>query len=251
VFEIIPAIDLRDGRCVRLFQGDYDRETVFGNDPVAMAQHWASLGARRLHVVDLDGARKGRPVQLALVSKMARAVAIPIELGGGLRTLEGLRAGLEAGAARLVIGTAAIDADDGYVERSFRAACLEEFGEKVIVGLDARDGMLAVRGWTEATQRSAFEFARVLRDEGFGRVIYTDISRDGALSGPNLEHLSQLIRLGGLAIIASGGIRSIQDLQAVADTGAEGAIVGQALYGGALDLVEAQRRLAPSVGGTA
>jgi phosphoribosylformimino-5-aminoimidazole carboxamide ribotide isomerase len=251
MFEIIPAIDLRGGRCVRLFQGDYARETVFGEDPVAMARYWAALGARRLHVVDLDGAREGRSVQLPLVGKMVQAVQIPIELGGGLRTLADLRSALAVGVERLVIGTAALGAGEGSAGERFRAACRKEMSGRVIVGLDARAGKLAVRGWTQTTQRDTFEFARVLRDEGFGRVIYTDISRDGALSGPNVEHLTRLLGLDGLAVIASGGIRSIEDLQAVASAGAEGAIVGQALYSGDLDLVEAQARLAASAGASA
>jgi phosphoribosylformimino-5-aminoimidazole carboxamide ribotide isomerase len=232
---------------VRLFQGDYARETVFGDDPVAMARRWASLGALRLHVVDLDGARAGRPMQLGLVSEMARAVSIPIELGGGLRSPEDLRAALEAGVERVVIGTAAIGNGDDLDRQRFRSACRDELAGQVIVGLDARDGALAVRGWTETTRQDAFEFARVLRDEGFGRVIYTDISRDGALSGPNLEHLKRLLSLDGLAVIASGGIRSVEDLRAVAGAGAEGAIVGQALYGGDLDFVQAHRQLAETM----
>jgi phosphoribosylformimino-5-aminoimidazole carboxamide ribotide isomerase len=232
-FAILPAIDLRGGRCVRLFQGDYDRETVFGDDPLAMVSHWESRGARWLHLVDLDGARLGRPVQLELIGRMIEAASVPVQIGGGLRCLADVGAALEAGAARVVLGTAAIG--DGSA-RDFRLACLERFGPRVVVGLDARDGRLAVRGWTEMTELEAFAFAERLRTEGFERIVYTDIARDGALSGPNLEHLTRLAGDSGLAVIASGGIGSIDDLIAVQRTGAEGAIVGQALYTGALSL---------------
>ena len=249
MFEVIPAIDLRAGRCVRLFQGDFARETVFGDDPVGMARRWAGLGAGRLHLVDLDGAKAGAPVQLALVAQIAASVDVPVELGGGLRTEADVDRALQAGVDRVVLGTAAVANPDDATAARFRAACLERHGERVAIGLDAREGRLAVRGWQETTSADAFSFAERLRGEGFVRVIYTDISRDGALSGPNLEHIRRLCEIDGLAVIASGGVSQIGDLEALATTGAEGAIVGQALYSGAFILDEALARLGGGVGG--
>ena len=248
MFEVIPAIDLRAGRCVRLFQGDFARETVFGDDPVAMARRWAGMGAGRLHLVDLDGAKAGAPVQLALVAQIAAAVDVPVELGGGLRTEADVDRALEAGVDRVVLGTAAVANPDEATAARFRGASLDRHGERVVIGLDARDGRLAVRGWQETTSADAFKFAERLRSEGFGRVIYTDISRDGALSGPNLEHIRRLCEIDGLAVIASGGVSQIGDLEALAAIGAEGAILGQALYSGAFTLDEALARLG-GVGG--
>lgn len=239
MLQIIPAIDLRGGRCVRLYQGDYARETVFGDDPAEMARHWESLGAERLHVVDLDGARQGSPVQLALVGRIVGAVEIPIQLGGGLRSAEDVRAAFEVGIDRAVLGTAAIGSERDDSGRAFRLACLAVHPERLVIGLDARDGRLAVQGWTESTSIDAFELAGRLRGEGFQRIIYTDISRDGALSGPNTDHLRRLAAIPGLAVIASGGIASLADLEALIDIGTEGAIVGQALYTGAISLPEA------------
>lgn len=248
-FELIPAIDLRDGRCVRLFQGNFERETIFGDDPVAMARHWATLGATRLHVVDLDGARAGAPLQLALVARIAAAVEVPIELGGGLRTEEDVARALEAGAGRVVLGTAALANPDEASAERFRRACLDRHAERIVIGLDARAGRLALRGWQVTTDADPFGFAARLRAEGFRRVIYTDIARDGALVGPNLAHIRRLCRIPGLAVIASGGVSRVGDLEALMRAGAEAAIVGQALYTGALSLVEALERLgAPVVG---
>lgn len=243
MFEIIPAIDLRGGRCVRLFQGDYGRETVYGDDPVAMARHWQQLGARRLHVVDLDGARAGAPVQLQLVARMVRAVDVPVQLGGGLRTIGDIASALDAGVERVVLGTAAIQSDSAD-PATFRRACLEQFGARVVLSLDARGGQLAVRGWTETTGLDVFSFAHRLRDEGFQRIVYTDISRDGALNGPNVAHIRRLVEIEGLAVIASGGIHRVDDILALVEAGAEAAIVGTALYQGAIDLPTAQASLA-------
>lgn len=244
MFELIPAIDLRGGRCVRLFQGDFDRETVFGHDPIAMARRWQGLGAERLHVVDLDGARAGEPLQLDLVARVADAVAIPVQLGGGLRRPEHVEAAFAAGVDRVILGTAAIGQGDDPGARAFRLSCLDRHGDRVVIGLDARDGRLAIQGWTESTGSDAFAFASGLRREGFSRVVYTDISRDGALTGPNLPHLERLTAIDGLAVIASGGIGCLDDLAALAEGRVAGAIVGQALYTGAIVLPEALDRLA-------
>lgn len=237
--EIIPAIDLRGGRCVRLFQGDFGRETVFGQDPPAMAQRWAGLGARRLHLVDLDGARTGAPVQLDVVAAITRAVEIPIQLGGGMRAIEHLEAAFAAGVERIVLGTAAVGLGEDDPATRFRLDCLDRFGDRIVIGLDAREGNLAVRGWVETTALDAFEFAAGLAREGFRRIIYTDIGRDATLTGPNLEHLERLTTINGLAIVASGGVSSTDDLLRLLSTRVESAIVGQALYAGAIDLSEA------------
>jgi phosphoribosylformimino-5-aminoimidazole carboxamide ribotide isomerase len=243
MFEIIPAIDLRDGRCVRLLQGDFARETIYGDDPVAMARHWQSAGASRLHVVDLDGALEGEPVQLALVEEVVRAIRVPVQVGGGLRSLKHVDAALSIGVERVILGTAAIGRGNEQQAAAFRRECLVKHGGRVLIGLDARDGKLAVQGWNETTQQDVFDFARRLRDEGFERIIYTDIERDGALSGPNLDHIHRLTNVQGLSVIASGGIGSLDDLLALARAGAEGAIVGQALYTTAISLPEALQRL--------
>lgn len=237
-FQLIPAIDLRGGRCVRLYQGDYAQETVYGRDPVAMARRWAELGAERLHVVDLDGAREGRPVQLDVAGAMARAVGIPVQLGGGLRDLNAIRAALEAGVERVVLGTAAIESHD------LRRVALDHFGERIVIGLDTRDGKLAARGWTAATELDAIGFAERIAEEGAKRVVYTDIARDGTLEGPNLAGLRRMAEVPGLAVIASGGVGRLEDVLALAETGAEGAIVGKALYAGSLDFQAALRALA-------
>jgi phosphoribosylformimino-5-aminoimidazole carboxamide ribotide isomerase len=237
--EVIPAIDLRGGRCVRLFQGDFDRETVFGQDPSAMAQRWERLGAGRLHLVDLDGARAGQPVQLELVARVVRAVQIPVELGGGMRSVEHVEAALAVGVERVVLGTAAIGVGPDHPATRFRASCLDRFGERVVAGLDAREGLLAVRGWVETTALDVFDFAARLANEGFRRIIYTDIGRDATLTGPNLPHLERLTTIDGLAVIASGGVSSTADLLRLGETGVEAAIVGQALYAQAIDLSEA------------
>jgi phosphoribosylformimino-5-aminoimidazole carboxamide ribotide isomerase len=243
MFEIIPAIDLRAGRCVRLLQGDFARETVYGDDPIAMTRHWQELGAPRLHVVDLDGALAGAPVQLPLVEKIVRAAQIPIQFGGGLRNLQQVDAALNIGVDRVVLGTAAIGGRDGQPASAFRRGCLARHDGRIVIGLDARDGKLAIDAWKHTTQRDVFDFARRLRDEGFERVIYTDIKRDGALSGPNVQDIDRLARIPSLAVLASGGISSLADLMALARTGAEAAIVGQALYSGAIKLPHAVQQL--------
>lgn len=235
--EIIPAIDLRNGRCVRLYQGDYAQETVFSDDPVGMARHWESLGASRLHIVDLDGAARGEPVNAAVVEAIARAIAIPIQVGGGLRTLETIEHTLALGANRVILGTAAVDDQDLVAE-----AC-RRLGEAIVVGVDARDGMVAVRGWREGSGIVAEALVQRMASLGVRRIVYTDIARDGTLGGPNFEATAALASNSKIPIIASGGIASLDDLRRLAEIGVEGAIVGRALYTGALDLREAIERL--------
>jgi phosphoribosylformimino-5-aminoimidazole carboxamide ribotide isomerase len=232
-FSIIPAIDIKDGRCVRLYQGDYEQVTVFDHDPVAVARKWEQQGAQRLHVVDLDGAKAGRPVNAQVVFAIVRAIGIPVQLGGGLRDHGAVEAALNLGVARVVLGTAAIR-EPGLIGR-----LVEEFGERVIVGIDARDGWVAAQGWTETAQIRADDLTRRMGELGVRSVIYTDISRDGTLRGPNVEGVRALVQPDGPEIIASGGVSRSEDLLALAETGAAGVIVGRALYTGAIELPQA------------
>lgn len=229
---VIPAIDLRGGRCVRLYQGDYARETVVGDDPVAMARHWAAAGARLLHVVDLDGARAGRPVQLDLVARICAALAIPVELGGGPRTAGDVAAMLAAGVDRVILGTVALE------QPALVTAMLERHGpERIVLGLDARAGRVATRGWLETSEVEATALARRMAGAGVRTVIYTDIARDGTLSGPSVAGTAAVAAASGLEVIASGGVARREDLAALAaQPGIVGAIVGRALYTGALQL---------------
>jgi len=231
--EVIPAIDLRAGRCVRLIQGDYDREIVFSDDPVAIARRWADDGARRLHVVDLDGAREGRPVNAETVQRIIEAVALPVEVGGGVRDLDAIEGWLTAGADRVVLGTAATRDPDLAAE-----AC-RRHGERIVVSIDARDGIVAAEGWRETTGERAEGLLRRLVDAGIGRFVYTDIARDGMLTSPNFEAIEALAGVSDAAIIAAGGVAEVAHLVRLAELDIEGAIVGRALYDGGVDLKEA------------
>lgn len=231
--EIIPAIDLKDGRCVRLFQGDFSQTTVYSDDPAAMAQQWEAQGATRVHVVDLDGARQGQSANLEAVRAIVRAVTIPVQLGGGLRREHDIDAVLDIGVERVILGTAAVE-DVALVSR-----LLERFAERVIVGVDARNGKVATAGWLETADVWATDLVRRMADLGVQRIIYTDISRDGTLTEPNFEAMAALLDPNGPALIASGGIAEIAHLQRLARLGVEGAIVGKALYDGNIDLPQA------------
>lgn len=228
--EIIPAIDLKDGRCVRLYQGDFAQATVYSDDPVATARRWEEQGAARLHVVDLDGAKAGRPGNIDAVLAIVNAVRIPVQLGGGLRREEDIDAALALGVERVILGTAAVEQADLVARLGAR------FGDRLIVGVDARDGRVATAGWTATADVRAVDLVRHMADLGIQRVIYTDISRDGTLTEPNFEALAELIWPGGPAVIASGGIAKVEHLTRLAALGAEGAIVGKALYDGKIDL---------------
>lgn len=241
MFEVIPAIDLRGGRCVRLLRGDYAEETIYGDDPIAMARRWEAEGARRLHLVDLDGARAGEPAQLDLAGRIAAAVSIPVQLGGGLRQQDAIRAALDRGIDRVIIGTAAAE----HPEQA--AALFAEFGDRLVLGLDARDGRVAVRGWQSTSEWDAVDLARRMVALGARRIVFTEIARDGTLAGPALEATRELARAAGVPVIASGGVRSMEDLVALAALtadGVEGAIVGRALYTGDVRLAEVWRVLA-------
>ena len=232
---VIPAIDLRDGRCVRLQEGRSDRETVFSDDPVAMALRWTALGATRLHVVDLDGAFAGEPRQGALVAKIVAAVApVAVEVGGGLRDLAAVDAALETGARWVVVGTrAALDA-------AFLSDVCRRHPDKIIVAVDARGPRVAVKGWTEVSGETVAEVGARGRDAGAAALLYTDISRDGMEQGPNVEETALLARRIDMPILASGGVATIDDLRRLAQIpGIEGTVVGRALYTGAIDLRQA------------
>jgi phosphoribosylformimino-5-aminoimidazole carboxamide ribotide isomerase len=231
--EILPAIDLRGGRVVRLIQGDPARETGYSHDPAAVAQEWERRGARRLHLVDLDGAFAGSPANLTALRQIFRAITVPAQLGGGLRSLESVRAALDLGAAVAIVGTAAIR-DPAFLE----AACAT-FPGRVALGLDARGGMLVASGWTEATAARATEFARRASDLPLAAIIYTEVQRDGMLEGPDLDGLSAVASATRIPVIASGGVSSVQDIQALRSLvpqGVVGAIIGKALYDGRLTL---------------
>ncbi len=232
--EIIPAIDLRNGRCVRLFQGDFDRETVFSDDPLAMALSWQEQGGHRLHVVDLDGAVQGKPVHLDVISSIVRGLEIPVQVGGGIRDLAAAEAWLEAGVDRVVIGTAAVRDPD-----MVREVCRKHGSQRVVVSVDAKDGLVALQGWTEARTVTVLELAQQMRQIGVVRLLYTDISRDGALTGPDYQTNAHLVKETGLAVLASGGVASIEHIRELQPTGVEGVIVGRALYTGAVSLPDA------------
>ena len=229
---VIPAVDIRDGRCVRLHQGRSDRETVFSDDPVSVALQWKELGAERLHVVDLDGAFAGEPKQRALVTKIVAAVApVPVEVGGGLRDLPAVESAFDTGARWVVIGTRAT------LDRAFlRDVCRRHAG-RIIVAVDARGARVAVKGWTEVVDDTVAEVGARARDAGAAALLYTDVSRDGTEIGPNVEDTDALARRVAMPILASGGVGRVEDLRRLAAIpGVVGAVVGRALYTGAIDL---------------
>ena len=231
--EIIPAIDIRCGRCVRLYQGDYNRETVFDEDPVTAALTWYSQGARWLHIVDLDGAVAGEPRNMEAVRQIARETSLSIELGGGIRQEDVAERLLRQGVSRMVLGTAAVE-DRELVEKLCR-----RFGEAVAVSLDARDGKIAVHGWQEDTVFEVLRLSREMVDAGVRRLIYTDIKRDGTLTGPNFDMIKRLIAETNVPVIVAGGISRLDHLRRISELGAEGAVIGKALYTGDINLAEA------------
>lgn len=232
--EIIPAIDLKGGRCVRLFQGDFRRETVFSDDPLAVAQGWQEQGGARLHLVDLDGAAAGAPAHLEIIAAIVGALDIPVQVGGGIRTRATAAAWLDAGVDRVVLGTAAVTHPE-----LVRQLCGDYGPARVVAALDARGGMVAVRGWTEPGGVGALELAAQLAELGLERLLYTDIDRDGMLSGPDLATNARLVQQTGLAVLASGGVATLAHLRELRQTGVEGVVVGRALYTGAINLAEA------------
>jgi phosphoribosylformimino-5-aminoimidazole carboxamide ribotide isomerase len=236
---IIPAIDLKDGKCVRLRQGLMDDSTVYGDEPVVMAQRWVDAGARRLHLVDLNGAFAGTPVNGGAVTAIARAFPqLPIQIGGGIRSFETIESYLAAGVSFVIIGTKAVK------EPAFVGEACRRFPGKVIVGLDAKDGWVATDGWAEVSNVKATELAKRFEQDGVAAIVYTDISRDGMMQGVNVEATVAMAQASSIPVIASGGVTNMSDiraLKAVADKGILGAITGRAIYEGTLDVATAQR----------
>lgn len=235
-FELIPAIDLKEGKCVRLKQGRMQDATVYGDDPVAMAHHWQALGASRLHVVDLDGAFAGEPANRSAIAGICKALTIPVQLGGGLRNMAMIEGMLGLGVDRVILGSAAV-ADPELV----REAC-SAFPGRICVGIDARGGKVAVHGWGDVTDVAASALARRFEEADVAAIIYTDIARDGMLSGPNIEETLALARAVRVPVIASGGIHHLDDVLALAQhctDGIQGAITGRAIYEGTLDFAAA------------
>ncbi|WP_027416298.1 1-(5-phosphoribosyl)-5-[(5-phosphoribosylamino)methylideneamino]imidazole-4-carboxamide isomerase [Aneurinibacillus terranovensis] len=235
-FVIYPAIDIRGGKCVRLLQGDYARETVYGDSPLGMAKQWAEQGAEWVHLVDLDGAKAGHPINDEIVLAIARGLDVPVQIGGGLRRMEDVDRYLEGGVSRVILGTAAIQ------DQPFAEQVLAKYGDKVAIGIDARNGYVATHGWLETSEVTAEELARILIAKGAETFIYTDISRDGTLEGPNTEAIVRLARATGKNVIASGGVSVEQDLLELAryaKDGVGGAIVGKALYTDRIQLANA------------
>jgi phosphoribosylformimino-5-aminoimidazole carboxamide ribotide isomerase len=233
---IIPAIDIKDGRCVRLFQGDMNQETIYFERPIDAARHWVKEGATFIHVVDLNGAVEGRPVHTREVEAICRETGLSVELGGGLRSTESVEAALALGVSRVVVGTAAYD------NQEFLRALCRRFPEKIVIGIDARNGKVAVKGWKETTSMDAIELAKRCQGDGASRIIYTDISRDGTREGLNVEETAKLARSVRIPVIASGGVATLDDIRRLLPLekeGVEGVIVGRALYSGALTLSDA------------
>ena len=228
--QIFPAIDLRGGQVVRIYQGDYDQETVYAADPCAVARDFLAAGARYLHVVDLDGARDGTLANFETIAALVRQGGLYIEVGGGIRTEERIRRYLDLGVGRCILGTIAVK-DFAFTERM-----AQKYGDRIAVGVDARDGFVAVSGWKELSEERGVDFCRRLRDAGVKAVIYTDISRDGAEQGTNLDLYRELAGIEGLDITASGGVSSIEELRELQTIGTKAAILGKALYTGWLDL---------------
>lgn len=228
--QIFPAIDLRAGQVVRLYQGDYDQETVYGTDPCAYAREFINAGAQYLHVVDLDGARDGTMANFDSIAAIAKQGGLYMEVGGGIRTEDRIRQYLDLGVGRCILGTVAVK------DFSFTARMAQTYGDQIAVGVDARDGFVAVNGWKEISREKGVDFCRRLRDAGVKTVIYTDISRDGAGQGTNLGLYRELSEIEGLDVTASGGVSSLEELRELERMGIRAAILGKALYSGRLDL---------------
>jgi len=232
-FEVIPAIDLRAGRCVRLFQGDYARETQYSDDPVAVARRWRDLGAPRLHVVDLDGARDGAPVNAHIMAAICRELDIGVEVSGGLRTMESIDAAVAYGAGRIQLGSAAVR-DPELVRQA-----VARYPGRIVVSIDARDGEVVTDGWLKGTGRGVLQLAAVMIEAGVPRIMFTDVGRDSTLTEPNFDVLAALVRELPVPVVASGGVAHVDHLRRLAGIGCEGAVVGKALYEGWIELPEA------------
>jgi len=241
--DVIPAIDLLEGRCVRLYQGDYGRSQVFNENPVEVALQWQAEGATRLHLVDLDGAKEGKPVNTAAIQAIVEAVSIPVQVGGGLRDRETIRQLFHIGVSYAIVGTVAVE------NPSLVSELCAEFPGKIIVGIDARNGKVATRGWLETSEVTATDLAQQMAKQGATAIIYTDIHRDGTLTGPNMEALRELAGAIAIPVIASGGVSSLTDvlsLLALEPLGVKGVIIGRAIYTGEVNLGEAVQAVGPA-----
>jgi phosphoribosylformimino-5-aminoimidazole carboxamide ribotide isomerase len=233
---IFPAIDLRAGKAVRLLQGRKEDETVFSDNPVAVAHTWQDRGAKFLHLVDLDGAFSGHPQNLDVIKEIVSVLNIPVQMGGGIRDLAAIEQMLELGVTRVILGTTAISKPQMVEE------AVKRFGDRVIVGIDGKDGMVAIEGWENTVEKTVLELAREMREVGIERIVFTDTRRDGMMKGPNLESTREMAVQSGLKVIASGGVSTLADIKAIKDleaVGVEGVITGKALYTGAIDLAQA------------
>jgi len=238
--EIIPAIDLHGGNCVRLLRGERAKETIYSSNPAEIGLRWQAAGARRLHMVDLDGAFAGERVNAAAIRSVASVLNIPVQLGGGIRTMETAEETFGLGVTKIILGTVAVQNPE------FVKQLVEKFKDRILVGIDARDGMVAVKGWTESSALKAVDLALQMQGLGVAEIIYTDIARDGTLEGPNFAALKEMAEAISIPLIASGGVSSLDDLRRLKEfehLGVSGAIVGQALYTGHIDLEEAVREL--------
>jgi len=236
--QIIPAIDVRRGKCVRLIQGDVRDETVYSNEPVDVAKLWQMKGAKIIHVVDIDGALSGKPKNIPIIMKIIRSLKINVEVGGGLRTKEDVRRYINAGARRVILSTSAINSDE------FLEEMLSEYKDKIIIGVDVKDGYIAIKGWKDITQIKIQDFLEKLEKKGVRRIIYTDIRRDGVLKGPNFKSIIQVVRSTKMKVIVSGGITRLKNIERLLELekkydNIEGVIIGKALYTGTIDLKEA------------
>ena len=234
--EVIPAVDIRGGKAVRLFQGDYGRETVFNDSPLDAAQRWLDVGVTRLHVIDLDGAKTGEQVNIDLVERIAALSHVPVQLGGGVRTVQAAQRAIDSGVDRVIIGTAALEGNE-FVE----SLCDRLGPERVVAGVDARDGYVAVHGWTEESQTPARDLIARMEKAGVLRMVYTDITRDGTRTEPNFQQVDEALDTTTLKILVAGGVSRIEHLRRLAEMGVEGAIIGTAAYTGDIDMREAIR----------
>ena len=227
---IYPAIDIKDGKCVRLLKGDYNEVTVYGDSPVQMALRWESEGGEYIHVVDLDGAKAGQGVNAAIIADICKSVKVPVQTGGGIRSMEDIDTKINAGVARVIIGTQAVK-NPQLVEEA-----VKKYGDKIAVGIDAKNGYVAVAGWEEVSTETAIDFAKKMEKIGVKTIIYTDIATDGTLAGPNVEAMREMASAVSMDVIASGGIGCEADIESLKATGVEGVIVGKALYTDRVDL---------------
>ena len=230
---IYPAIDIKDGSCVRLYKGRFDDMTVYGSDPAAMAKKWEKLGGEYIHVVDLDGALKGHGVNADVIKKICETVNVPVQTGGGIRTIDDIETKLSCGIARVIIGTKAVS-DAEFVKRA-----VDKYGDRIVIGIDAKNGMVAVEGWEKTSDFKAVEFAKKMAAIGVKTIVYTDIATDGTLAGPNVAAMKEMAESVDINVIASGGVGNIEHIRALLPCGVEGVITGKALYTNNIDLADA------------